>query len=947
MATWYYHVDNKEFGPVSSEELAELARSGIVTKDSLVWKEGLLQWINASQIKGLKFTPPPTTVPRSPTGGGPIPIANAALNPPAEATNIANSIPINSAISSVGVSSGVVAPQSGSVAGGEKGLRFRKIMPWIVAGGSLVIVFGMSLWMLLGGSSKGTKDSLADRTGDVRVDRLQNELEEQRRNLRDEVKKLQEQRDRLERENRDVKSKQDDLKKEEDRLKKEIQNLVGRRESLVNWRDVDLVMINPAQNAVGLRDDQKLIVHAITEGDDVPIVARIAARSGKPSIPDNKELARRLAMEYKVGEAISPEDERTIRNQHWKPRKFTPAFRGQDVEFVAFRERDSRESRVAFYVPPERGEHPRTTDGVEIFAFDGRSETIPFARIEPGTLRRGTAKRLFETFGDIDFLDYCILKVAQELGPTLPDNSKPTYVRVGVDVSVRIPLLNQALGASIESQLREFGAERSRRDGIGNLILFLGSFWARKLNFDHFLHANLHEVAQKVEDEVGARLTALGIPVVIQPKLPLDPNELDVFRWLLGENATHFVSIAVEDSRGAGQCRLVVSLRDVCGNIVWTDNANLNLRTQQYELPGHSQQFHIHSGRLAMAQAIVSGGGGFDGTEDPPVVRRLNRNAQNRHLIYVEDDQSSETLQYRTLFSRELRNIKRADVQVKYVELADDVPDDLMFRYVVCRIAGAILPPAGRVIGLPNGETATCSIGKRHGLRVGDKLRVIRIKSGPSSPASIPGSPRGYGLVLSGTEAILPTMVAVTEIGDYHSVVHFSQTGFEDIWPENAPIKLGDLLVVNSEFDRQLSVIPMKVVNPTQQLFVRLELGKPAVAQRYTSYAEQTATQFSETVINGLQTLKVPTIETLQRAMNSPSSKQKNSDRAIGPTHVLQGTITLSPTMLHDKKTGPGSAPLYRIDLKVTPQNSTEIVDGFDFDFGDHLVPKTKDVRSQ
>ncbi len=41
---WYYAQNNERLGPVSDEELAELNRTGKITADTLVWRQGWSEW---------------------------------------------------------------------------------------------------------------------------------------------------------------------------------------------------------------------------------------------------------------------------------------------------------------------------------------------------------------------------------------------------------------------------------------------------------------------------------------------------------------------------------------------------------------------------------------------------------------------------------------------------------------------------------------------------------------------------------------------------------------------------------------------------------------------------------------------------------------------------------------------------------------------------------------
>jgi len=50
---WYYATGDKQQGPVSSAELKQLAASGQLVPDDLVWREGMSEWVEASNVRGL------------------------------------------------------------------------------------------------------------------------------------------------------------------------------------------------------------------------------------------------------------------------------------------------------------------------------------------------------------------------------------------------------------------------------------------------------------------------------------------------------------------------------------------------------------------------------------------------------------------------------------------------------------------------------------------------------------------------------------------------------------------------------------------------------------------------------------------------------------------------------------------------------------------------------
>ncbi|MFQ5731985.1 MAG: GYF domain-containing protein [Planctomycetaceae bacterium] len=66
MATdWYYAIDGRQYGPVPPRELKNLAERGDISGGDLVWKEGMPDWMPASQIQGLSTFPSPPPPPPS------------------------------------------------------------------------------------------------------------------------------------------------------------------------------------------------------------------------------------------------------------------------------------------------------------------------------------------------------------------------------------------------------------------------------------------------------------------------------------------------------------------------------------------------------------------------------------------------------------------------------------------------------------------------------------------------------------------------------------------------------------------------------------------------------------------------------------------------------------------------------------------------------------------
>lgn len=67
-ADYHYSRDGQSFGPVSVEQLRQLAVAGQLTANDLVWKEGMAEWVPAGRFKGLI---PPAPAANAPLAPGP------------------------------------------------------------------------------------------------------------------------------------------------------------------------------------------------------------------------------------------------------------------------------------------------------------------------------------------------------------------------------------------------------------------------------------------------------------------------------------------------------------------------------------------------------------------------------------------------------------------------------------------------------------------------------------------------------------------------------------------------------------------------------------------------------------------------------------------------------------------------------------------------------------
>lgn len=71
--SWFYAQANDPTGPISDEEFAQRVAQGIIQPTTLVWKEGMPQWVRWSELQSQATTPPPP-----PTEPGAVPSTPAA-----------------------------------------------------------------------------------------------------------------------------------------------------------------------------------------------------------------------------------------------------------------------------------------------------------------------------------------------------------------------------------------------------------------------------------------------------------------------------------------------------------------------------------------------------------------------------------------------------------------------------------------------------------------------------------------------------------------------------------------------------------------------------------------------------------------------------------------------------------------------------------------------------
>lgn len=85
MADWFYGKDNAQHGPVSDMEIRNMVTSGKIDMDTIVWREGMTDWIPMKDVPEFKpeagsqsgtaspYASPQTYAGQAPYSGAPIP----------------------------------------------------------------------------------------------------------------------------------------------------------------------------------------------------------------------------------------------------------------------------------------------------------------------------------------------------------------------------------------------------------------------------------------------------------------------------------------------------------------------------------------------------------------------------------------------------------------------------------------------------------------------------------------------------------------------------------------------------------------------------------------------------------------------------------------------------------------------------------------------------------
>ncbi|MCA8989462.1 MAG: hypothetical protein KDA78_17560, partial [Planctomycetaceae bacterium] len=740
----------------------------------------------------------------------------------------------------------------------------------------------------------------------------------------------------------------EDLKRQKDALERELKNLVGRIEAVKKWEGTDFVLLNPTHYTVGVKregDSFRLTQSAEwASAEDV----RGACRNWHiPRIPDDPAYTRNLASSVKPGEVIPDQYVKFIKDEIWGHHQyapFAPEMPEQELQLVTFRELKSYDMKLGLYVDAD-------AEGLSYFTLQEDPVRVAWNEIQPGSARRGDVQDVLRNMTSVDFLEYCLLRVAQKLG-TVEDELSHIRPRLLVKVDLEIPDDHLRFYEKIDQQLEAQGRtpEVEYASGtLGVLAYFFNSvnrasIPGRRLQLRREMlatdpHRRVRHLSRYVEDEVLARLSQLNIQSITEKDRELlasiSSDELDQSLELASSNdATHLLRVIVKDSKNSGDYHLSVRLYREDGKGIWTDEGDRVMTT-----PGVASQYHTASGHLGLVYLKKDTFEEFTGTENPVLIEELkHRSAKERysHLVYVESspeavrDHLLNDLEHRTLFSHKVHTSPVNNIEsVQFIESIDDVPTEFMLRYLSCQIVEELLPHAGTVVET-NGKSATVRLGKNLNVNPGDLLRVMRMVSQPDSLSGADfKNDRSAGLMSSG-EYLLPTGLVVSKVDSREATVAVSPTNFEDVWPDNVALKKDDLVITKIS-DTPIVSIEQFRINPIGPNVKRWFRTKNSLHMKeYETRTINTGKDLMNRIQSSLASLNIPIIS------SKNNSSQRSSENKNEATHRIHGSIGISEST---NVTSGKLLPIYSIEVIITSNKTNEVLKQFHFEIDDIFNP--------
>lgn len=792
------------------------------------------------------------------TGGGPCPACGKilAIKLPTEVLPVHLGAPPHPAVANLAPTT---SNKTGLIMGGAAGAV------------SFVVLTALLVALLGAKTPRDEGNYFSFQRTQAQLEQLRQDIKEKEQELKEKAGELREANESL----NQVKDHENDLQRKCDALEDQLANLITRLEALDRWKHANCVLVNPHSFAVGFQEqDGRFRVISKAEGRFQQDAVGWAKKADRPVIDKDPELTRRIFAEVDLGEVV-PENLAKEIKRHWQPPRFVPVSPDEkNPMMVVFQDAERGGRHVGLLLGND-------AEQLRIREVAPENDTIPRSRIQIGTVRAAPGDKILSSLNDGDFLDYCVLRAAQNLGAR---DGRSGIVRVAVQVEVEA--------------LKEF-LELSKRPDT-RLTDELFEFWARLHEKPYPRDARkepvrlLREIAMYVEDEVYDKLTKLGVPVVERQQiqavveesrfgLPLSSAAQQEITQL---GATHMLIVDVKKSQNGGRYHLATRLTEIRhGEVLWAQSGD-----RLEPLPNVQQRFLLRTGRLALVTVNAGSQERFQGVEDPPVAlpATMGMKAGLQHLVFVESD-DKQTLTYRPLFGIDRHEISRQAIsRIDWIDKDMEVPTAHQVRYMVWKLAAAILPAAGRVTNI-RGDNAQITLGLRHGIKHHDTLYVLR----NIAPLGMNGS---------AAPTLLGTTLNVTEIHDGSSRVIISGSGLQG-WEEDEGLQPDDLVITKAGRPVSIAMLAPAWQEPTQITKDIMELSNPVLMQRAIKATLQTSLALKNVIGTGLRSTGVPVFTEF-----GPESILET-----GATHIFWGGIR------------PTKSNCFHVEAMIFPLNESNL----------------------
>ncbi len=706
------------------------------------------------------------------------------------------------------------------------------------------------------------------------------------------------------------------------------------------WGRADFLLVNPQHLAIAMRQtDMGFRVEAKASGDEAQQRIAEAWETGTPLIGADKMLTRRVSDNFAVGQTAKTTEQvgREIANW-WSTHAYFP----QTATLISFNDLRHRRRRVGFRWKGNEGNAeflelnrpfatPYQEDRPMVGPAEVPAEPLNEALIQPGSLIDPLSDD--ELRSNVDFLDYCIYHVRRRLS-----TKEPAYVAVIVNKVECDCKQDSQLQSQVE-RLRGEIHERLSEAGIAILE------------------------RQLLDDPTRKGATTIVNEKRLAFERPSPETAQDT--GLIG--GSHLIAATIRPPARRGQYELSLRVINLInGKITWAGQGD-RFDTSEQAIELASSPFLLNTGKVSAITFQSSNTplrqvtepalfGGFPlriTSQEIPILApervREDKSKNNRvrtnsaqafrdDLGYVEGSEEDAVL-FRGLFERQLQRIPKSAIGTpRDVHSLADVPSAHQMRYMIWRLAKAVVPTAGKVLSV-DGPTIRLSLNRSDRLQPADRIRVLRMSQDSVSPSS-------------SVESVIPGEVIVTEVHD-DSAVAVVETGRS----EKSSVVMGDIVHRQPRQAAIVAVLPVKP-DPREPSKLLLIIGPFAlgVSKQGGQAAEEiVVSRLASLVEGGLNQANVKTVERTNLAKvfaagkALPSQKNLSSQkydesaeiqvdpnrtaelgRLCGATHVL--LATLAPT--RDIK------GQYEVasNLRIVDVETGLVVENLDFTFRYHQM---------